>query len=127
MPSILIIEDDHAIRQGLANFLAREGYGVESLSSGMEGVQRAAEGDLDVVILDLGLPDIDGSQALKMIRSISAVPVIVATARDEDAEIVRILRAGADDYVVKPFSGAHCRLESKRSCGVWRRELSADP
>lgn len=114
MPSILIIEDDHAIRQGLANFLAREGYGVESLSSGMEGVQRAAEGDLDVVILDLGLPDIDGSQALKMIRSISAVPVIVATARDEDAEIVRILRAGADDYVVKPFSGAQlqARIEA---------------
>lgn len=114
MSSVLIIEDDHAIRQGLADFLAGEGYGVESLSSGMEGVQRAAEGGLDVVILDLGLPDVDGGQVLKMIRSISAVPVIVATARDEDAEIVRILRAGADDYVVKPFSGAQlqARIEA---------------
>ena len=114
MPSILIVEDDPAIRQGLANFLAGEGYGVESLPSGMEGVQRVAEGDLDVVILDLGLPDIEGSQVLKMIRSISTVPVIVATARDEDSEIVRILRAGADDYVVKPFSGAQlqARIEA---------------
>ena len=114
MSSILIIEDDQSIRQGLANFLAGEGHSVESLSSGMEGVQRAAEGGLDVVILDLGLPDIDGSQALKMIRSISAVPVIVATARDEEDEIVRILRDGADDYVVKPFSGAQlqARIEA---------------
>ena len=114
MPSVLIIEDDHAIRQGLADFLAGEGYGVESLSSGMEGVQRAAEGGPDVVILDLGLPDVDGGQVLRMIRSISAVPVIVATARDEDSEIVRILRAGADDYVVKPFSGAQlqARIEA---------------
>lgn len=114
MSSILIIEDDQSIRQGLANFLAGEGHSVESLSSGMEGVQRAAEGGLDVVILDLGLPDIDGGQALKMIRSISAVPVIVATARDEEDEIVRILRDGADDYVVKPFSGAQlqARIEA---------------
>ncbi|HSR43987.1 MAG TPA: response regulator transcription factor [Acidimicrobiia bacterium] len=114
MSSILIIEDDQSIRQGLAKFLAGEGHSVESLSSGMEGVQRTAEGGLDVVILDLGLPDIDGGQALKMIRSISAVPVIVATARDEEGEIVRILRDGADDYVVKPFSGAQlqARIEA---------------
>ena len=114
MSSILVIEDDQSIRQGLANFLAGEGHSVESLSSGMEGVQRAAEGGLDVVILDLGLPDIDGGQALKMIRSISTVPVIVATARDEEDEIVRILRDGADDYVVKPFSGAQlqARIEA---------------
>ncbi|MDH3259370.1 MAG: response regulator transcription factor [Acidimicrobiia bacterium] len=114
MPSILIIEDDQSIRQGLAIFLAEEGHSVESLSSGMEGVQRTAEGGLDIVVLDLGLPDIDGGQALKMIRSISAVPVIVATARDEEGEIVRILRDGADDYIVKPFSGAQlqARIEA---------------
>ncbi|MDH5372582.1 MAG: response regulator transcription factor [Acidimicrobiia bacterium] len=126
MPSILIIEDDQAIRQRLASFLAGEGYSVESLSSGMEGVQRAAEGGLDVVILDLGLPDVDGGQALKMIRSISAVPVIVATARDEEGEIVRILRDGADDYVVKPFSGAQlqARIEAimRRAAGGTVRE-----
>jgi DNA-binding response OmpR family regulator len=114
MPAVLIIEDDPAIRQGLARFLADAGHSVESLSAGMEGVQRAAEGDLDVVVLDLGLPDIDGAQVLKMIRAVSAVPIVVATARDEEAEIVRILREGADDYVVKPFSGAQlqARIEA---------------
>ena len=114
MSSVLIIEDDPSIRQGLARFLSDAGHSVESLSSGMEGVQQAVEGDYDVVVLDLGLPDIDGGNALKMIRSVSEIPVIVATARDEEGEIVRILRDGADDYVVKPFSGAQlqARIEA---------------
>ena len=114
MSSVLIIEDDPAIRQGLSNFLAEVGHSVESLAAGLNGVQRAAEGEFDVVVLDLGLPDIDGSQVLKMIRSVSGVPIIVATARDEETEIVRILQDGADDYVVKPFSGAqlHARIEA---------------
>lgn len=114
MSSVLIIEDDQAIRQGLARFLADAGHSVDSLSSGMEGVQQAVEGEFDVVVLDLGLPDIDGGNALKMIRSVSEVPVIVATARDEEGEIVRILRDGADDYVVKPYSGAQlqARIEA---------------
>jgi DNA-binding response OmpR family regulator len=57
--------------------------------------------------LDLGLPDLDGGQALTMIRTVTATPVLVATARDEEAEIIRLLNAGADDYIVKPFSGEH--------------------
>jgi two-component system, OmpR family, KDP operon response regulator KdpE len=60
----------------------------------------------DVVVLDLGLPDIDGADVLAMIRSVSAVPVIIATARDDEREVVRLLHAGADDYVVKPFGAA---------------------
>ncbi len=114
MSSVLIIEDDAAIRQGLARFLADSGYDVQSQSAGLIGVQQAAEGSFDVVVLDLGLPDIDGGQVLKMIRSVSEIPVIVATARDDEAEIVRILRNGADDYVVKPFSGAQlqARIEA---------------
>lgn len=121
MSSVLIIEDDPAIRQGLSTYLADVGHSVESLASGMDGVQRAAEGEYDVVVLDLGLPDIDGGQVLKMIRAVSGVPVIVATARDEESEIVRILRDGADDYVVKPFSGAQllARMEAilRRTAG----------
>jgi DNA-binding response OmpR family regulator len=80
----------------------------------MAGVQRAVQGELDVVVLDLGLPDVDGSEVLKMIRAVSSVPIIVATARDEEEEIVRILKSGADDYVVKPFSGAQlqARIEA---------------
>ncbi|MEN8237885.1 MAG: response regulator transcription factor [Actinomycetota bacterium] len=121
MVSVLIIEDEQSIRQALARFLADSGHSVEALTSGMEGIQRAAEGDLDVVVLDLGLPDLDGAQVLKMIRSVSAVPVVVATARDDETEIVRILRDGADDYIVKPFSGAQleARIEAilRRTAG----------
>lgn len=124
MASVLIIEDDFAIRQGLAQFLAEEGMSVESYASGMEGVQRAAEGEHDVIVLDLGLPDVDGGQVLKMIRAVSQVPIIVATARDEEKEIVRILKDGADDYVVKPYSGAqlHARIEA-----ILRRVSSGSP
>jgi DNA-binding response OmpR family regulator len=60
----------------------------------------------DLVVLDLGLPDVDGRQVLRMLRGVSRVPVVVATARDDEAEIVAVLQAGADDYVVKPFSAA---------------------
>jgi DNA-binding response OmpR family regulator len=70
----------------------------------MEGLSQIVEWTPDVVVLDLGLPDLDGVELLKMLRAVSAVPVVVATARDDEAEIVRVLDAGADDYVVKPFS-----------------------
>ncbi len=118
MPSVLIVEDEQAIRQGLSTFLANAGHSVESTSTGMDGVQRAAAGGFDVVVLDLGLPDLDGGQVLKMIRAVSDVPVIVATARDDEDEIVRILHLGADDYVVKPFSGAQLQA---RIVAIMRR------
>ncbi|MCH7669129.1 MAG: response regulator transcription factor [Acidobacteria bacterium] len=107
MASILIVEDDQRIREALATRLAERGHDVEATATAMDGVQRAVSGDIDVVVLDLGLPDIDGADALQMIRAVSQVPVIVATARDDEEEIVRIFDAGADDYVVKPFSSDH--------------------
>ena len=70
----------------------------------MAGLQQIIDEPPDVVVLDLGLPDIDGRQVLRMLRAVSAVPVIVATARDDEAEIVATLDAGADDYIVKPYS-----------------------
>ena len=72
----------------------------------MAGLQGIIDTTPDVVILDLGLPDLDGGDLLRMIRAISDVPVIIATARDDEGEIVRLLNSGADEYVVKPFSGA---------------------
>src|SRR6266536_4204306 len=72
----------------------------------------------DVVLLDLGLPDIDGADVLSMLRAVSDVPVIVATARDDEAEIVRLLDLGADDYVIKPFTAAQI---SARIRAVLRR------
>ncbi len=104
MASILLIEDDQRIREALARALAQRGHDVRSSASGLAGVEDALAEAVDLVVLDLGLPDLDGLDVLKMIRSVSPVPVVIATARDEEAEIVRALDAGADDYVVKPFS-----------------------
>ncbi len=105
MAVIAIIEDDPRIREAVARTLGERGHAVRSSSTGMTGLQEVLDDPPDVVILDLGLPDIDGREVLKMLRAVSKVPVIVATARDDDAEIVLTLDAGADDYVVKPFSG----------------------
>src|SRR5258708_34042300 len=69
----------------------------------MEALQHVVDSPPDLVILDLGLPGLDGYEALRMLRAISKVPVVVATARDDEADIVRALDAGADDYLVKPF------------------------
>lgn len=107
MARILLIEDDPRIRQTLATTLADKGHDVTSAPSGMAGVQAALEDDVSVVVLDLGLPDIDGTEVLQMIRAVRDVPVLVATARDDQAEIVTLFDAGADDYVVKPFTAEH--------------------
>ena len=107
MASVLLIEDDQRIRQALATRLAERGHDVESTAKAMEGVEKAVGGEVDIVVLDLGLPDIDGAEALRMIRAVSEVPVIVATARDDQDEIVKIFDAGADDYVIKPYSTDH--------------------
>ncbi len=90
----------------------------------MAGLQSTIDNDPDVVVLDLGLPDVDGSDVLRMIRGVSQVPVIIATARDDDDEIVRLLDAGADEYVVKPYSGAE--LEA-RVRALLRRSAVAGP
>jgi DNA-binding response OmpR family regulator len=103
----LVIEDDLRIRSAIAERLAERGHDVETADRAMPGVEHALTGRFDVVVLDLGLPDVDGADALKMIRAVSEVPVVVATARDDEAETIRLLDAGADDYVVKPYSVDH--------------------
>jgi len=107
MASILIIEDDQRIRESLAKRLSERGHDVETVITAMDGVQKAVSDDFDVVVLDLGLPDLDGTEALRMIRSVSQIPVVVATARDDESEIIAVLDAGADDYVIKPYSADH--------------------
>ncbi len=104
MADIVLIEDDFAIRQALTRALLERGYAARSASTGMSGLEAVTSAAPDVVVLDLNLPDRDGIDVLRMLRAVSAVPVIVATARDDEAEMVRLLDAGADDYVVKPFS-----------------------
>ncbi|WP_090858974.1 response regulator transcription factor [Nocardioides lianchengensis] len=104
MAQVLIIEDDARIRPLLMKALGERGYAVASASTGMQGLSMAVENRPDLVILDLGLPDIDGTQVLTMLRAVSDVPVIVASARDDDPSLVGCLDAGADDYVVKPYT-----------------------
>ncbi|MFE1410984.1 response regulator transcription factor [Streptomyces sp. NPDC058746] len=105
MPSVLVVEDDPSIRQSLIEVLAEHGYAVRSVGDGFGALREITQAPVDAVVLDLGLPDLDGGDALRMIRGISSVPVLVATARDDETEIIRLLNAGADDYLVKPFSG----------------------
>lgn len=125
MAAVLIIEDDSRIRASLAEQLANRGHQVETCHRAMDGVEAALSGRFDVLLLDLGLPDIDGSTALQMVRAVSSIPIVVVTARDQESEIVRLLDAGADDYVVKPFS---IDLIEARVRAVLRRHSAAgDP
>ncbi|MGZ8735935.1 MAG: response regulator transcription factor [Nocardioides sp.] len=103
MTSILVVEDDPGIRTALIRGLAERGHAVASVASGLAALEAAVKNRPDVMLLDLGLPDIDGLQVLGMLRGVCDVPVIVITAQDDDAMIVKALDAGADDYVVKPF------------------------
>jgi DNA-binding response OmpR family regulator len=107
VPQLLLVEDDPAIRSALARALSERGHGVRTAATGMDGLQQAVADRPDLVILDLGLPDVDGTTVLTMLRAVSDVPVIVATAQDDERVTVRALDAGADDYVVKPFAPDH--------------------
>jgi two-component system, OmpR family, KDP operon response regulator KdpE len=105
MAQLLLVEDDAAIRGALIRSLTERGHAVTSTASAMTALQHVHTAPPDLVLLDLGLPDLGGYEALRMLRAISKVPVVVITARDDEAEIIRVLDAGADDYVVKPFGG----------------------
>src|SRR5580698_2565755 len=105
MPKVLIIEDDPMIRTAVIRALTEKGYAVAAAHTAMTGLQLAVSEHPDVVVLDLKLPDLDGREVLRMIRAVSSVPIIVATSRSAEEDIVRSLDAGADDYVVKPYGG----------------------
>lgn len=119
MPRIVLIEDDVEIRRLAATALAEQGHDVESADRALEGLELAVKGAPDLVLLDLGLPDVDGTELLKMIRAVSQVPVIVITARGADETVVATLDSGADDYLVKPFSMA--QLEARVRAVLRRR------
>ncbi|WP_052867013.1 response regulator transcription factor [Streptomyces niger] len=118
MARVLVVEDDQFVRSALIRHLSDAAHTVRSVGTALEALREVAQVGFDVVVLDLGLPDLDGREALKMLRGITDVPVIVATARDDEAEIVRLLNDGADDYLTKPFSVAHL---SARMAAVLRR------
>lgn len=100
---ILTIEDEKSMSTYIATFLNGENYKVSSAMTGSEGLSAAAALRPDVILLDLGLPDMDGIEVLRRLRSWSRIPVIIVSARHEESEKVRALDQGADDYITKPF------------------------
>ncbi|WP_026412065.1 response regulator transcription factor [Actinomadura oligospora] len=118
MARVLVVEDDPDVRGALVRELAVRDHVVRSAGTAMDALREVTQAPPDVVVLDLGLPDLDGGEVLKMLRGVSDVPVVIATARDDEPEIVRLLNAGADDYLIKPFSAEHL---SARLAAVLRR------
>lgn len=123
MTRIVLIEDDVDIRRLVADALAAEGHDVESAATAMNGLELAVRNAPGLVVMDLGLPDLDGNELLRMIRAVSQVPVMVITARGADEAVVRTLDAGADDYLVKPFSVAQLLARVR---AILRRGTSDD-
>ncbi|WGX99106.1 response regulator transcription factor [Nocardioides sp. L-11A] len=124
MVHVLLVEDDEAIRRALARGLSEHGAAVTAVGTAVEAIKAVSTDRPDAVMLDLGLPDLDGADVLALIRAQGDLPVVVATARDDDREIVRLLNAGADDYLVKPFSAAQAMA---RIGAVLRRVAPSTP
>ena len=101
---ILVVEDDAPVRNLIGTTLKTHGYDYMSAASGESAVMQASSHNPDVILLDLGLPDIDGVDVIKKVRTWSEVPIIVISARTEDKDKIDALDAGADDYLTKPFS-----------------------
>jgi DNA-binding response OmpR family regulator len=121
MASILVVEDDEAIRSAVRRGLTERGHAVATAGTGLAGLEQVLADHPQVVLLDLGLPDVNGLALISMIRATSQVPIIVITARDDDPTMVKALDGGADDYVVKPFGtdqvAARIRAVLRRSGG----------
>lgn len=103
LPKVLVVDDDHQIREALRRGLRSRGYDVLTAGNGETALDVLAGAAVDVVVLDLGLPGIDGHEVIRRLRSFSDVPVVVLSVRESQTEKVTALDAGADDYVVKPF------------------------
>jgi len=103
--TVLVVEDEPAIRRGIVDVLTYAGYAVREAADGQEGLDKAFEAGVDLLLLDLVMPEKDGFEVLEQVRrSGSGLPVIILTARGSEDDRVRGLQGGADDYVVKPFS-----------------------
>lgn len=122
---ILIVEDDERVAAALEAFLARSGYATVRAADGASALE-LVDADTEVVLLDLGLPDVDGIDLCRRIRARSDVPVVIVTARNQVAERIKGLRAGADDFVVKPYD-VHELLARIEAVTRRSRPLRAEP
>jgi DNA-binding response OmpR family regulator len=115
---VLVVEDDPATRSRIAAALQDAGYLVQPVRTALDALRALADDPVDLVVLDLGLRDLDGLSALRMLRGVSDVPVVVTSARTDEPTILRLLNAGADDYLTKPYSSEHL---TARLAAVTRR------
>jgi two-component system response regulator CpxR len=123
---ILLVDDDAELCALLIEFLQREGYSVDCEHEGNRGLQKAAQPGVDLVVLDVMLPGIDGFEILRRLREQSKVPVIMLTARGEDVDRIVGLELGADDYLPKPFNPRELAARaSARFCAVANRASAA--
>ncbi len=122
-PAVVLIEDEPQIRRFLRTALAGHDYRVFEAANGRDGLVEAATRQPDLIILDLGLPDMDGLQVLKELREWSAVPVIVLSARGQERDKITALDSGADDYVSKPFSAGE--LLARMRAALRRQDRAA--
>lgn len=104
MKNIIVIEDEQSIADTIVHCIEREGYAATWCNRGLEGLERVKSGGYALVVLDVGLPDINGFELCKAIRSFSSVPIIFLTARDDEIDTIVGLEIGGDDYMTKPFS-----------------------
>jgi DNA-binding response OmpR family regulator len=107
MATLLVIEDDLGVQAALEHSLTELGHEVRIAGTAITAVQMVTDRPVDLIMLDLGLPDLDGHTVLRMLRGITTVPIIISTARGAEESVVSALNAGADDYLVKPFSPKH--------------------
>lgn len=103
MTRVLLIDDDYRLSEMLTQYLANEGFQVTAAFSGLEGEAAAVNGNFDAVILDIMLPDVNGLDVLRRIRTVSDIPIIMLTAKGDDVDRVVGLEMGADDYLAKPY------------------------
>jgi DNA-binding response OmpR family regulator len=102
--TVLVVEDERKLRDFIRTYLERAGFAVLTTGSGAEAITMAADAAPDLVVLDLGLPDVSGETVASELRAMSAVPIVMLTARAAEEDRIRGLELGADDYVTKPFS-----------------------
>jgi two-component system KDP operon response regulator KdpE len=124
MTRVLVVDDEPQLRRALGLNLTARGYEVVEVSSGSEVVNAVVEQRPSIILLDLGLPGISGLQVIELLRRWSSIPIIVLTARDEEASKVQALDAGADDYVSKPFGMGELMARLRATL---RRAVSDDP
>ncbi|MBP2017441.1 DNA-binding response OmpR family regulator [Symbiobacterium terraclitae] len=125
-PQILVADDEPELIEILTDYLEAEGYGVVGVETGEEAVARVQAGAFDCVVLDVMLPGMSGFEVCRRIRSVSDVPILFLSARSEDADKIRGLGLGGDDYVTKPFSPPEVVARVKALLRRYRREPAAE-